>query len=368
MTTRKMKGSWYVDVYVDIPGEGRQRVRRKSPVNTKRGAERYEQALVEELIWSSSRKKTPDRRFEDFAVEFLRRYVDVHLKYSTKVSYRSALEVHLVPYFEGKTLQDIDAPAIAGLQAFLLDGGRRAPKTVHNLVAVLTAALGVARDWGYLEAVPHVKRVRVPKPAFRFLTVDEAHRLVDASNDTWRSMITLALRTGLRLGELRALTWEQVDTGARSIRVDRAVWRDVHGTPKHDRVRDVAFSSQTAGLLDDLAARASGDLVFPKQCGEVRGQHWCCEALRKYSSRAGIGSIGWHVLRHTYATQLVAAGVPIPVIQQQLGHQDVSTTMRYAHVIEGATHEAAERLDAFVTSRRGHHLGTERPEAPEVAD
>lgn len=73
------------------------------------------------------------------------------------------------------------------------------------------------------------------------------------------------------------------------------------------------------------------------------------------------------MLWHIYATLLVAAGVPISVTQQQLGHQDVSTTMRYAHVIEGATHMAAERLDAFVTSRgrgaergaRGHHLGTD---------
>ncbi len=95
------------------------------------------------------------------------RYADVHLKYSTKVSYRSALEVHLVPYFEGRTLQEIDAPAIAGLQAHLLDGGRRAPKTVHNGVCVLTAVLRVERDWGYLEDLPHARRVRVLKPRFR---------------------------------------------------------------------------------------------------------------------------------------------------------------------------------------------------------
>lgn len=359
MTTRKIKGSWYVDVYVDIPGEGRQRIRRKSPVNTKRGAERYEQALVEELIWSSSeKKKAPDRRFDDYAVEFLSRYVDVHLKYSTKVTYRSALEVHLVPRFAGQVIRDIDAPAIAALQADLLDGGQRSPKTVRNIVAVLTKALAVAVDWGYLDEVPNVRRLRVPKPKMRFLSLTECEALEACTTGYWAHMIFVARMTGMRIGELRALTWDQVDLDRMTVRIDRAVWRDRMSLPKHDRVRVISLSETTAArlALHRTSALGQHSLVFPKADGEMRGQQRCGNALREIGTRAGTGPIGWHVLRHTFATTLVAAGVNLRAVQDLMGHANLSTTMRYAHLLPDSGATALRALDEFV--ERGHHPGT----------
>ncbi len=95
--------------------------------------------------------------------------------------------------------------------------------------------------------------------------------------------------------------------------------------------------------------------------GGIRGQHWCCEALYKYSDRAGIGKIEWHVLHHTYATNMAAAGVPIPVLQQQLGHRDISTTMRYAHVVDDGPAKAAAALDRYLSADSGQYLGILAP-------
>ena len=276
------------------------------------------------------------------------------MKYSTKVSYRTTAEVDLLPFFGKMLLSEIGASDIAAFQRHL-STGKRSPKTVRNIVAVLTAAMRVAVDWDLIDSVPSVRRVKVPLPEYRFLNREEMRALLAAANDTWESAFRFTLLSGLRLGEVRALCFEQVNFDTGEIFVDRAVWRKVQGTPKHGKKRTVTVS-QTALACLDWQRRSNSGLVFPKVKGGIRGQHWCCEALYTYSDRAGIGR---HVLRHTYATNMAATGVLIPVLQQQLGHKDISTTMRYAHVVDDGPAKAAAALDRFMSGGSGPYLGIE---------
>ena len=89
----------------------------------------------------------------------------------------------------------------------------------------------------------------------------------------------------------------------------------------------------------------------------MRGQQRCGNALREIGTRAGIGPLGWHVLRHTFASHLVAAGVNLRVIQDMMGHSNLATTMRYANLLPGAQKAALNELDSFVSRNSGHHLG-----------
>jgi integrase len=170
-------------------------------------------------------------------------------------------------------------------------------------------------------------------------------------------MIFVARMTGMRIGELRALAWDQIDLAHLTVRIDRAVWRDRMALPKHDRVRTISISNSTADRLATHRATPLGQhaLVFPKADGAMRGQQRCGNALREIGTKAGTGPIGWHVLRHTFATTLVAAGVNLRAVQDLMGHANLSTTMRYAHLLPDSRATALRALDAFID--RGHHSG-----------
>src|SRR5688572_836043 len=101
MPARKVNGKWYVDLWVDVPGQGRERLRKKSPVQTKKGAEQYERDLVESVLSSGEEQvePKPEVTFEALAPEFLERHIRVQCKFSTFVTYESALVQHLIPCF-----------------------------------------------------------------------------------------------------------------------------------------------------------------------------------------------------------------------------------------------------------------------------
>lgn len=363
MPIGKYRGLWTVDMIMNHPDRGPTRIRRRSPVQTRRGALAFEQELLAaESLTSRVPKRGADKEVGEFAAEYLARHVDLHCKYSTQVTIRSAFRVHILPYFGGWRLGDIDRPALAGFQATLLSGDR-GKKTVRNIMSTLTGALRVAEEWGYIDDVPRVRLVKAARPSFRFLEPDEVQRLLAAAPDRWRIAFLVALRAGLRLGEIRALQWKHVSFDTAMIRVERAAWRGVIDSPKHGRTRLVNLSPGLATELGTFRRRRcrGDDLVFGRRDGGLLGQHWTCEALKKYSVRAGLGRIGWHVLRHTFATQLAAAGVGVVTIQHLLGHASVQTTMRYAHFVPGVGADAVSRLDGYADRSAGRfpaRLGT----------
>jgi integrase len=347
MVARKMNGVWYVDAWVNVPGKGRERIRKRSPIQTKKGAEQYEDELIAALLGGSNKTNEERRLFRDFADEFLDRHVRVQCKHSTFVTYESALREHIVPFFEERTLDVIAEPDIAELQADLVKQGKPI-KTVSNILVVLGSALRIACEWKYLKGRPKIRYPKGGLTRFRFLSHEECLRLEeDGATPYWFAMIHLARKAGLRIGELMALEREQVDLSRQVIRVDRAVWRKKLSTPKHGRIRNVEISAKTAEVLRaeiDRLPRGT-TLVFPNAHRRMRGESKCDLGLRRCAKRAGLEPFGWHVLRHTYASQLVMAGVPLPVVQELMGHSDIRITMRYAHLSPGHRANAVERLD-----------------------
>ena len=140
----------------------------------------------------------------DFAEEFLDVYAATNNKYSTLTAKKSAFKHHLLPAFGRYRLDEIGMRDLEAYKAKKLAAGLK-PKSLNNHLIMLRKALSVAVDWELLSHVPKVRWLKGPQPEFDFLTFEEAERFLDAADPEWRPIFTLALRTGLRIGELRAL-------------------------------------------------------------------------------------------------------------------------------------------------------------------
>lgn len=346
--TGRVSAVWMVDVDLRHPDGRRQRTRKVSPVQTRRGAESYERNLRESLLAERSGRKEVARkeppRFSKFAEEFLETYAEANNKPSEVASKRVSLKNHLVPVFGKKRLDEIGARDVEAYKAMKLKEGL-SPKTVNNQLAVLGRMLRIARRWELVEKVPEITLLRVQPQEFDFLDFEEDERLIEGADPEWRPMVTLALRTGLRQGELRALRWEDVDLKAGRLVVRRAAWKDRIGTPKSGRSREVPLSDQALAALRGHR-HLKGDLVFSSEDGGMLTAKSCKWPLWRACRRAGLRRVGWHVLRHTFASHLVMRGAPLKAVQELLGHADIKMTMRYAHLSPDARREAVRLLDS----------------------
>jgi integrase len=218
--------------------------------------------------------------------------------------------------------------------------------TANRILTVLKAALNHARAEGRYTGSPDawstVKPFRaVDAPKVRYLTDDEARRLVNACRSDFRLIVTAALLTGMRYGEIAAMRAGDFDALAAILTVPRSKG----GTARHIALTDEGcafFARQTAGRPHDalMFARESGGPW--KRSHQIRFMREACEAARI------VPPVGFHVLRHTYASRLAMAGTPMAVIAQQLGHADTRMTERhYAHL---GPHYVAEAVrSAFGT-------------------
>jgi integrase len=339
--------SYFIDVQLQHPDGRVQRVRKASPVNTRRGAERFEHEVRSALLTGTYAKELKQAEcpgFGKFADEFMQNYATVNNKPSSQESTASILKHHLIPFFGEVSLKGIGPQQVERYKATKVR--THASKTINNQLTVLHKMLAVALEWGYIDGVPRMKWMKAPKPDFRFLDFHEAERLVKAARaePMWCTMILLGLRTGLRQGELLALRWCDVDLTAARLVVRQAVARGIVGTPKNHRQRQIPL---TASMVEALTAwrHRRSELVFCQDDGSMLTKNQCKWPLRRARKKAGIEALGWHDLRHTFASHLAMRGVPLKVIQELLGHATIEMTMRYAHLTPQTLIDAVGVLD-----------------------
>lgn len=204
---------------------------------------------------------------------------------------------------------------------------------------------------------------------FDFLDFDEAERLLTAAHGEWRTLILTALRTGMRHGELIGLRWDDVDLVAGRI-VDRQnVVNGRIGTPKSGKI-PLGIEVRTA-LKEHRHLR--GPLVFCSMSGGLLGTVDIRLPLWRACKKAGLRQIGWHALRHSFASHLVMRGASLKAVQELLGHSSIQMTMRYAHLAPEVVNETVRLLDGpaaeWVPDRVGQSLGRATgPKTKKAAD
>jgi integrase len=267
-------------------------------------------------------------------------------KRSTVAAVESALRVHLVRFFDGKALDAICHDDIVDLVAVLERRGL-GPKSIRNYVGTLSALFNYARApqrrWAAANPCEGVELPGIRESGeIRFL--DEAeweavlrHVQTGDYESIDRAFYLTAIMAGLRHGELIALRWRDVDWVAGRIRVRQNWVLGDFDTPKSRRgSRSVPMADRLAGELDRLH-KALGEpredvLVFADPI--TREPLDKAANLRRYrrvlKAAALDATHNLHGLRHTFGTRMAAAGVPMRVLQEWMGHRDIATTERYA--------------------------------------
>jgi integrase len=343
---RAGRRTWYGKVHV-----GEQQVKRRlgrvrkpgSAVGlTEAQADAELRRLVDQRFEASEAEQPLDLGFA--AERYLEHVAQVRRRKQTTVNdYSSIARVHLVPFFAGRPLDSIDVMLVESYAARKLRDGL-APKTVRNHMVLLHGIFRHAQKYGWCVANPVTAADRPrndSEPDTRFLDKAELEAIIAAApgdplGRMERVLYLAAAMTGLRQGELIALRWRNVDSNARVVRVRRSFTRGEFGKPKSRRsVRAVPLADRLALEIESYHCRTSfpadDDLVFAHP---ATGRPYDASQLRKRfkaaAKRTGIRPVRFHDLRHTFGTQMAAAGAPLRAIQGWMGHGDYKTTSIYA--------------------------------------
>ncbi len=341
MSARKIGPSWWVDFRF-----GKTRYRKRSPLNTRDGALDYEANIRQKLARGEPITVTlaNGRTFADFAAEWMRKYVSTNNRNSEQISKKRKLAKHILPYFGHLALHEVTALKIENFKTQKFEEGL-SPKSINNFLTILNKCLQTAQEWQLLARVPKIRWMRVPPQRAEHLSPEECEQLLEAAKykPFWRNMIFCGLRTGLRLGELIGLRWEDIDLDRRTIHVNRSVVYGIEDAPKNNRTRVVPLCADIYECL--LAFPSKKGLVFPQPNGDPLNYNLAQWGLGSIRLRIGMRRIGWHALRHTFASQLVTKGVSLRAVQELLGHSTIQMTMRYSHLAPSTLHAAVQVLN-----------------------
>jgi len=345
------------------------RYRKKSPDNTRKGALAYETLCRGKLSRGESLSEEKPKQkvrptFTEFAWEWFEIYVKNNNKPSEIRGKRYVLGTHLVPFFGKSRIDKIPGIDIERYKAKKIKKGLT-NKTINNHLTVLSKCLRTAEEWLELEGLPKIKKLKVPPQKFDFLSQEESRLLLKNAEGVWHDMILTALKTGLRLGELRGLKWGDIDLKKRTLTVRRSAYRhDCFVSPKSNKERTVPFSTE---LHSTLAGREhETGFVFSVKPGVHLKNMDCYRKLRKACAKSGIRRIGWHVLRHSFASHLIEVGAHLKAVQELLGHSNIQTTMRYAHLSPSALSDAVELLDSSKQDNFGQYMVSSEKKFTEI--
>ena len=283
----------------------------------------------------------PEPTVADLALQCLTAHVAVHCKPRTAEAYRTALDNHILPAFGTMLLKDVGRKEVGALHHRLRD----TPAMANRVVWILSKMFSLAEAWEMMPTGRNPCRaVRLYKEQSRdrFLTPEEFRRVgtalrdFEADGSMWPPTIAalrLLMLTGCRKSEILTLRWEEVDLDA----------GEIHLAETKTGARTVQLPPSAVRLLEALPRRAGSSWVLPGNRPETH-MSGIDTAWRTVRAQAGLNDLRIHDLRHSFASRALALGETLPVIGKLLGHSDIETTARYAHLARDSIHEAAERI------------------------
>ena len=291
---------------------------------------------------------------------FLPEYVSLQ-KPATQTAYDSIYRNHLGPLLGDVPLAEIDDDRISRFRADLL--GRVKRKTTANLIlAKLIKILRLAKRLHKLATMPEIDRIPVgksaAKPVYSDEQIDSLIAAARAHSPEATLVILLALDTGLRVSEICALEWADIDLTLGTIKVQCNVYRGEKQTPKGTIGTIALTAALRRALVDHRKREPIGALVLYRRSQHTRGEwaphtpHSIRGLLNALQRAAGLPESGPHLLRHTGLTRLANLGASVYTIQAVARHARLETTQKYLHTQQAKlTYEAAALLDNDAANR-----------------
>ena len=291
------------------------------------------------------------------------------VKAATYESYSREVRNHIIPGLGRIRLKSLSPAHLQGYYSSECESGL-APRTVYYHHTLLHQALKKAVRWGYVRrnVATVVDPPRVENKEMNPLSATQVEAFLEAAKgDRLEAFYVLAVSTGMRLGELQALKWSDVDLRERTLSVNRTLSSSkggpVFGPPKTSRSRRKIFlPRKSAEALrrhrerqetekETVAGRWHDyDLVFCSSIGTPMSRHNLgSRSFKPLLRRANLPAIRFHELRHTCATLLLSKNVHPKLVQELLGHASISTTLdTYSHVLCGMSRTVAETMDGVL--------------------
>ena len=316
--------------WVRFSTPGGQQIRKSAKTANKRLAQEYHDRLKAGYWRVSKLGEKPRRTWEEAVERWLIQKQGEKVTLNDDIGHLRRAHSHLY----GRYLDEIHRDVLDDLtQSRLSDGVSNA--TVNRMLEIVRAILRRAeREWGWLERAPHVRMMPQAKRRVRWLTREEAGRLLSELPDHLAAMARFTLATGLRAANVVKLDWSQVDLDRRCawIHADQA---------KARKAIPVPLNAEALRVLRQQAGKHS-NRVFTYQGKPVTRAN--NHAWRKALVRAGIENFRWHDLRHTWASWHVQQGTPLHVLQELGGWSDYEMVRRYAHLSVEHLAEYADSL------------------------
>jgi integrase len=359
---RQKDGKWYVF----INHQGRRKA--KCVGDSKRAAEEVKRKLEAKLTlgeFTLEEGKPMVPTLEQYAQQWLETYAKLNCKESTYVRYEGVILNHVTPAL-GHTL--LDALTRDAIKQFLVTKRQTlTPSSVRNILTPLREMLRHAVEDEVVASNPatQVGRFLQERQAVRQeiepLTREELARLLttlQAQTPEYYPLFLCLARTGMRLGEVLALQWGDIDIHRRSITVRRNVVRGRITRPKNGKTRRVDMSQQLTEVLQHLQTQRKAETLhrgWPAMpawvfCSTTGGllnkENLRTRVFYRCLTKAGLRHVRIHDLRHTYASLLIQQGESLAYIRDQLGHHSIQVTVDiYGHLVPGGNKAAVDRLD-----------------------
>ena len=332
---RDKRTGWWIAWFRDASGRRRRLRVARDPREARRTLALLESEAIRDRLLNVRPLKPI--RFGEYAKLFLE-HIQTQMRAWKR--YRTSLN-SLTPFFGNVSLTAINPEEIERYKKVRLE--QVEPSTINRDLQCLRRMCNLAIAWGYARENPvrFVKFLRESSGRLRYLTREEFDRLIEASPDHLKPLITTAVHTGMRQGEMLALTWNDVDleNGFASI-----------NDPKNATPRKAPLNATAREAIEGLRSNTRSIKVFVGVDGHQIAARTVEKQFKRALVAAKIEDFKFHDLRHTCASWLVMAGVEIRKVKEVLGHKDIRTTLRYAHLSPDQIVDAVNKLDEF--SRR----------------
>ncbi len=315
--------SWGYDFY-DIFGKRHQ----KSGFKTKPDAEKAQAEDIQEANRGGASIKDKNIKFKDVIENFIKLYVEVNLKPSTIRSYKDHYRLHLKGFFKEIKLNDVNTLIISQFVKQKQKEGLSA-KTINNILTSIGTVFNWAIENGYTVFNPaqRIKKLKVEHEEMNFLTKNEIEAVLSYAQNNYPDFYPLlltAIYSGMRRGEILALTWDCVNFKKSTLKVTKTLFRGVVTTPKtKNSIREIKVPKKLMDVLQELKNSIKPNalnLVFSQGNGKfIDADNMIKRRFNKVLDGAGVSRIRFHDLRHTYASLLLAKDMNIKYIQKQMG-------------------------------------------------